>query len=341
VEGPLSGLALLGRAPEVAEGIRRITVPTPWPIGPVNVHLIEDEPLTLVDTGPAAPRSVAALEAGLAAAGHRVEDLGRIVLTHQHIDHVGAAAALVRRSGAEVWALDAVAPWLAAYPDSQMRDDRVALEIMRRHGAPPEDVAAVAADLLVDVAFSEPVRVDRGIVDGDVVPFAARELRVLHLPGHSPSDTVFLDERRRVLLAGDVLLGHMSSKPLLAVPLGMDWPAGRPPGISAQVASLRRLATLPGHAVLPGHGATIADAAALARRRLAAIERRTADVAAALARRGAATAAEIAGELWPATPPDLRQFPLNETVGHLGLLAAAGRATETLRDDLVVVFAAA
>jgi glyoxylase-like metal-dependent hydrolase (beta-lactamase superfamily II) len=339
VDGPLNGLALRGRAPVVAEGIRRITVPTPWPIGPVNVHLIEDEPLTLVDTGPAAPRSLAALEAGLAAAGHRVEDLERIVLTHQHIDHTGAAAALVRRSGAEVWALDALAPWLASYPEAQVRDDRVALEIMRRHGAPSDAVAAVAADLMVDVAFSEAVRVDRGVAEGDVVPFADRALRVLHLPGHSPSDTAFLDERRRVLLAGDVLLGHMSAKPVLAVPLGLDWPSGRPPGLAAQAASLRRVAALSGHAVLPGHGATVPDAAALARRRLASIDRRSEDVAAALARRGTATAADIAAELWPATPPDLRQFPLNETVGHLGMLAAEGRATETLGDDLVVVFA--
>jgi glyoxylase-like metal-dependent hydrolase (beta-lactamase superfamily II) len=341
VEGPLTGLALRGRAPVVAEGIRRITVPTPWPIGPVNVHLIEDEPLTLVDTGPAAPRSFAALEAGLAAAGHRVEDLRRIVLTHQHVDHVGAAAALVRRSGAEVWALRALAPWLAAYPEAQMRDDRVAIEIMRRHGAPAAAVDAVAADLLVDVAFSEPVRVDRGVAEGDAVPFADRELRVLHLPGHSPSDTAFHDERRRVLLGGDVLLGHMSAKPVLAVPLGLEWPSERPPGLVAQAASLRRVATLAGHAVLPGHGATIPDAAPLARRRLEAIARRTADVAAALDRRGTATAWDISAELWPRTPPDLRQFPLNETVGHLGLLAAEGRAVETLRDDLVVVFAAA
>jgi len=33
-------------------GIHRLAIPTPFQVGRVNAYLIEDEPLTLVDTGP-------------------------------------------------------------------------------------------------------------------------------------------------------------------------------------------------------------------------------------------------------------------------------------------------
>jgi glyoxylase-like metal-dependent hydrolase (beta-lactamase superfamily II) len=36
----------------VSDGIHRIPIPTPFAVGRVNVYLIEDDPLTLVDTGP-------------------------------------------------------------------------------------------------------------------------------------------------------------------------------------------------------------------------------------------------------------------------------------------------
>ena len=33
-------------------GIHRLAIPTPFQVGRVNAYLIEDEPLTLVDSGP-------------------------------------------------------------------------------------------------------------------------------------------------------------------------------------------------------------------------------------------------------------------------------------------------
>ncbi len=82
-------------------------------MGRVNCYLIEDEPLTLLDAGPNSATSLTALEAALGEHGRRVEDLERIVVTHQHIDHIGLLDILAKRSGAEVCALDRLAPWLA------------------------------------------------------------------------------------------------------------------------------------------------------------------------------------------------------------------------------------
>ena len=71
-----------------------ISLPTPFYIGPVNVYLIAEDPLTIIDTGPKTKETIDALRAGLRKAGFLVSDLRRIVLTHAHEDHCGLARSL-------------------------------------------------------------------------------------------------------------------------------------------------------------------------------------------------------------------------------------------------------
>jgi phosphomannomutase len=78
----------------------------------------------------------------LAEHGHYVEDLERIVLTHQHIDHIGLAQILADRSGAEVVSLEALAPWLAVFGGSMHEDDDFGAQLMTRHGV-PEDISVL------------------------------------------------------------------------------------------------------------------------------------------------------------------------------------------------------
>ncbi len=102
-----------------------MAVPTPFLVGRVNCYLIEDDPLTLVDTGPNSGKSLDELEQALAALGHRIEDLGLIVITHQHMDHLGLLEIIARRSGAEVAALDVLGPYLEDFSASATADDDV------------------------------------------------------------------------------------------------------------------------------------------------------------------------------------------------------------------------
>ena len=71
-----------------------ISVPTPFYIGPVNVYLIAEDPITIIDTGPKTKEAIETLRAGLRSAGFRVSDIRRIVLTHAHEDHCGLARSL-------------------------------------------------------------------------------------------------------------------------------------------------------------------------------------------------------------------------------------------------------
>ena len=71
-----------------------ISLPTPFYIGPVNVYLIAEDPITLIDSGPKTKDANEALREGLRRARIRLSDIRRIVLTHAHEDHCGLARSL-------------------------------------------------------------------------------------------------------------------------------------------------------------------------------------------------------------------------------------------------------
>ena len=73
-----------GLAAATAASIHCMPIPTPFAVGRINTYLIEDDPLTLVDVGPNSGTSLTALEDALGEHGRRIEDLERIVVTHQH-----------------------------------------------------------------------------------------------------------------------------------------------------------------------------------------------------------------------------------------------------------------
>jgi glyoxylase-like metal-dependent hydrolase (beta-lactamase superfamily II) len=314
-------LALAQRA-----GIHRIALPTPFLVGRVNCYLIEDEPLTLIDTGPNSGKSLDDLERALADHGHRIEDLGLIVLTHQHMDHLGLLEILARRSGAQVAALHLLAPYLESFSRSAAADDQFAQDIMRRHGV-PDDLATVLGSLAAAFrAFGSSGRVTAALHDGEELRLRDRTLRIFHRPGHSPSDTIFWDEEREILIAGDHLLGRISSNPLVSRPLaGPSLP--RPRALLQYIDSLRATREMPARLILPGHGDPVLEHAELIDERLRMHRRRAARVHQILGGQPL-TAYEIALQMWGNVAVTQAYLTLSEVLGHLDLLVESGQAVE-------------
>ena len=323
----------LARAAEA--GIHRLAIPTPFMVGRVNAYLIEDSPLTLVDSGPNSAKALDELEQALAARGHAVEDLELLVITHQHIDHFGLASILARRSGAQVAALDRVAPFLAGYGKLADLDDQFAQQLMLRHGIPPEIVTALRAVSAGFRAWGSAVEVTMPLADGSQLELAERKLQVLHRPGHSPSDTVFWDEERSILLAADHLIAHISSNPLLARPLEEDGAddAPRPQALLTYIDSLERTREMDAAIVLPGHGRPITDHVALIDERFRLHRRRAQKIARLIASQPR-TAHEIAQELWGNVAVTQAYLTLSEVLGHIDLLLRDGTVVEEQDDGV-------
>jgi glyoxylase-like metal-dependent hydrolase (beta-lactamase superfamily II) len=310
--------------------IHCLAIPTPFAVGRVNCYLIEDDPLTLVDTGPNSGKALDELELALRAHGHRIEDLGRIVITHQHLDHMGLVGILARRSSAEVVALDLLAPVIEEFGVYAERDDELAEALMLRHGIPRDVVTALRSMSRAFRAWGGSAPVDRRLADGDSLEFAGRTLQALHRPGHSPSDTLYWDAGRRVVIGGDHLIGHISSNPLVSRPLGgkSGEPGdGRPRALMTYLRSLRETREMPIETVLPGHGDPVTDHVKLIDERFALHERRAAKIGGLIAEQPM-SAYEIAQSLWGNVAVTQAYLTLSEVLGHVDLLLDRGEIRE-------------
>ncbi|MGD8208053.1 MAG: MBL fold metallo-hydrolase [Thiohalocapsa sp.] len=126
----------------------------------------------IVDPGGDLERIVAEIEA----CGVRTV---RILLTHGHLDHVGAAPELAARFGVPILGPQREdAFWLDALPQQA-----------QMFGFPPHE------------AF----RPDRWLEHGDEIVVGSQRLEVLHCPGHTPGHLVFFHRPSRLVQVGDVL----------------------------------------------------------------------------------------------------------------------------------------
>ncbi len=317
--------------------IHRLAIPTPFRVGPVNCYLIEDDPLTLVDVGPNSAQSLVALESALAGHGRRVEDLERVVITHQHTDHLGLVGIVAERSGAEVCALDVLVPVVEDFTVHADRNDELAQALMLRHGIAPDVVTALAAMSRAYRGWGGSAPVSHVLRDGGELAFADRTFDVHHRPGHSPSDTVLFDAERGTLIAGDHLIKHISSNPLIAEPLGgrSGEPGdARPRALLMYLESMRATREMPVETVLPGHGDEFTGHAALIDERFEMHGRRARKIAGLIEERPQ-SAHEVAQAIWGNVAVTQAYLTLCEVLGHVDLLLVRDEVIEIERDGVV------
>jgi len=313
-------------------GIHRLQIPTPFAVGRVNCYLIEDEPLTLVDTGPNSGKALDELGAQLGARGHSIDDLELVIVTHQHIDHLGLVEIVAEHSGAEVAAIGVAAERLANFDEDAEAEDGFAIELMLRNGIPEEVTAALRSVSRSFRGWGSRVNVTRPLADGEEIGFRDRTLTALHRPGHSPSDTVFWDEQRKILIAADHLLPHISSNPLISRPL--DGSSQRTQALVTYIESMRRTREMPAEIVLPGHGDPVADHVALIDERLAKTERRKEKIHGLIAEQPR-TGYELAQALWGNVAVTQAFLTLSEVIGHTDLLVNEGRVREVEEEAVI------
>ncbi|MGC9220453.1 MAG: MBL fold metallo-hydrolase [Solirubrobacteraceae bacterium] len=320
---------------EVAPGVYWLPVPTPFALGDVNCYLLTGSPLTLVDTGLNWGTALDRLELSMAELGLRIEDLELVTITHQHVDHAGLIEFLQRRSGAEVAAFDALLPWLADEQASAKSEREFAATLLRQHGVPEDVVTVLEAAASNMSAYGSPGTVTLPLHDGSQLTMGGRQYEVYHRPGHSPSDLVFLDPERHVLLGGDHLIAHISSNALVTKPISGSPDAWRPKPLLSYRQSLQATRKMPIRLLLAGHGEPIQDHVALIDRRLSEQRRRARKILGLLAD-GPRSAHALSVSLWGRAALTQTYLTVSETLGHLDLLIEDGSVSEAELDGVSV-----
>jgi len=254
-----------------------------------------------------------------------------VLVTHHHLDHSGLATRIAEHSGASIGALDRAAAYGERYAERSEADRRFSHALMRHHGVPDAVIDGNEGfwDFIRDA--SDAWVTDRVLSDGDVVRAGGRDLKVIARPGHSTTDTLFVDEADRLAFVGDHLLASVSSNTEVYPAVEPD--GTRPRARVEYLQSLRRTAAMPLARLLSGHGDPITDHASLVERRFDE-HRRRCDRILEVLREGRASAYDITTHLWsPRTVSGQPLLVVWEVLGHLDLLLDAGAVTERVTQD--------
>jgi hydroxyacylglutathione hydrolase len=185
-------------------------------VGPFqeNCYVIGDEDSgigALIDPGDEAPRIALTVERmGLS--------ISQIIVTHAHIDHVGAIAPLTDEFLCPVLMHEEAEAMLQTMPQQAM---------------------------MMGMRFGKVPKVDRHIADDEMLEVGNLRLRSLYTPGHAPGHLAFYAEEQEIVLSGDALFAGSVGR--------TDLPGGSMEVLLRSISE--RLLTLPDATrVLSGHG---------------------------------------------------------------------------------------
>jgi len=196
----------VGRGERVLRGAWRLRLPLDLPGVPhCNAWALSaGDGIVLVDTGMHDRGSMANLERALDRAGHRVEDVRLVVITHAHIDHCGQAPPIAERAGCEVW-------MHPAWRKHAVSDLDRTIEVALQSGVPEEPLRRWAERRRgLGSGQAGTLHSDRDLLDGVAIETDLGPWDVVETPGHVPSHVCLHQRERRLLISGDHLLGRVS-----------------------------------------------------------------------------------------------------------------------------------
>ena len=234
----------------------RIELPTIYGMNTVNAYFFTEPEPILVDCGEKTPATWKALETALAKRGLGIKDLKKVVITHAHVDHMGMAGEIARRSNAEIWVNDYCYDWAIGL--EEMWEKRVQmLDKLMQKETPPNGQGPVFKKMIL--SFMKTVvttwdtipesQLRRFPIDSQI-SLGGLSWQVIYTPGHSNTQTCFYQAEKKWLLAADMLL-RITPTPVIDVSLSN--PLEREKSLSIMLESFQKMAALEIEKVFPGH----------------------------------------------------------------------------------------
>lgn len=203
-----------GEAITVAPGVEWTRMPLPFSLKFINVWIIDDgDGWTIVDTGMPLPDTKDAWRKLL---GERVtadKPLKRVIITHMHPDHIGAAGWLCYKYDAELWMSRLEYTTCRMLVADTGRDaPKAGIDFYVRAGWPQKAIDNYVSRFGgFGRGVSQMPDAFRRLEDGDTVRLAGQDWRVITGNGHSPEHVCLFSAALNVAITGDQLLPRISS----------------------------------------------------------------------------------------------------------------------------------
>jgi glyoxylase-like metal-dependent hydrolase (beta-lactamase superfamily II) len=306
-------------------------VPVPLPnnsLRYVFVYVFEtDAGPYIVDTGWNTDEAFAALSDGLTQIGTSVADVQGVLITHIHPDHYGLAGRVRENSGA----------WVGLHPEDAAlvkerydEPDDLLLRVatmLRRMGAPPEELAPLRDAAMPVRGLVSSVQPDRLIEDGDRVEVPGWDVTAIWTPGHSPGHLCFWEAGNKLMLSGDHILPRITPN----IPFH---PQAAADPLGDYLESLEKLTAYDAREVLPAHEHRFVGLTGRVHELVGHHERRFAEVLTAI-RDGVSSAWDIAARMHWSRPWDriegfMKRAAVGEAMSHLRTLEKRGVVREVM-----------
>jgi len=301
----------------------------------VNIWLIPGDEPTLIDAGYRLPGSFELLKKGLAENAYTISDIKKVLITHEHPDHVGLLPQILQESDASVWCHKALAPWLQDYR-SQEKEAFDFFQIYLEAAGMPKLVLelitkeAIQRSLNIQVPDSRLHCFDTE----DTLSIGDFNLEVLHTLGHCVTHYGFLDKEFQLFFGGDLLL---QKAPFPTVREDPDVAEKRYSGLPDFLQSLERLKSLNVNKVYPGHGDEITEIHPLIDRQVTRIHQRK-DECLDWIKSGRKTVFDICQKMY-ASPNMMLQFAgAMMILGYTDLLIQEGKISVSYNHKKEMIF---
>jgi len=312
---------------EVVGGVFELRLPIPFEDGLVNVFLFVDGvEVDLLDCGMNSEESVDLIKEAVSSLG--AKRLRKLVVTHIHPDHYGAAGSLAGEGLADLYIHRLEVPLVhPRYVELEQLVKEVRTYLLV-NGVPADDAEVLSNS---QRALSTMVKTAEASVqlDGaESLEMGRRRMRVEWTPGHSPGHICLFDRQEKLLFAGDHMLPDLSPN------IGLH-PQSTPDPLHEYLEGLRRLAAYEPVLILPSHGRPFTGAPARVKVLEAHHVRRLEQVV-GIVGRGKQSGWEVALELWgPRQQLYEKRLALQEALAHLQALAVDGRVEKSVTPESV------
>ncbi|CAH0207633.1 Hydroxyacylglutathione hydrolase [Peribacillus sp. Bi96] len=305
-----------------------IMAPSALSLKSINFYLVkQDESLTLVDAGMNDDICWNALQETLKKNGYTLKDITEILLTHHHGDHVGLVNRITALHPIPVYAHTKSVPRLKRDPDFLSMRIEFYKQLYLEMGCGELGEKQVAY-LFNAVDNNKDQKLNCDIIE--ITEKQMLNFEVIEFPGHAPDQIAFLDKKENQLLAGDLLIEHISSNALIEP----DENGNRMLTLVDHIDSLKRCLSLQVKLLLPGHGNIIEQPGPLIEKRLNSIERKSQKIL-ALIESGISTGNELAKKFYK--QKYVTEFPLvmSEIIGQLDYLEYQGKVKKQTIENVV------
>ncbi|WP_042458109.1 MBL fold metallo-hydrolase [Neobacillus dielmonensis] len=302
---------------EWKNGIAKITLPTPFPVGDVNIYLIKGDALTLVDAGPKTKEAWDSLNFQLQELHLSPKDIDQVVLTHDHPDHAGMLDFFP--DSLEVIGHPFNERWI--YPTEEFFHQlKEFFNNMLQKAGVPQELSQYGGNFANMLKYSCSRSLTGHLTEG-MRPPGLPEWQAIETPGHAQSQIALYRQIDGVLIGGDVILAHISPNPLMEPPVPGE--TNRPKPQLQHNHSMQKLLSYPIKMVYTGHGNEVFELKELVETRLIRQHERAMKVNEWL-KHEQLTAFDICQRLFPAAYKQQLMLTLSETVAQLDYLASIG-----------------